>query len=43
MKAKGSKCVVAYWSQTEMYSDATDYDMSVFELAADLISDDFTM
>ena len=43
MKAKGSTCVVAYWSQTEMYSDATDYDMSVFELAADLISDALAM
>ena len=43
MKAKGSTCVVAVWSQTKMYSDATDYDMSVFELAADLISDDLTI
>ena len=23
MKAKGSSCVASYWSQTEMYSDAT--------------------
>lgn len=44
MKANGKKCVVAYWGLTENYEDhAADYDMSVFELAADLVPDDLTM
>ena len=43
MKAKGKKCVVAYWSQEETYDDAADYSISVFELAANLILEDLAM
>lgn len=43
MKAKGKRCVVAYWGEDESYEDATDFDMSVFALAADLIADDLTI
>jgi hypothetical protein len=43
MKAKGRKCVVAYWSQDETYANAADFNISVFELAADLILEDLTM
>ena len=42
-KAKGTKYDIAYWSQHETYDDATDFDMSIFKLAADLISNDLTM
>ena len=43
LKAQGKKYVVGYWSQEESYDDATDYDMSVFELGADFIADDLLM
>ena len=32
-KMKGSKYDVAYWKENETYDDATDFDMSIFELA----------
>ena len=38
-KMKGSKYVVAYWKENETYDDATDFDMSIFELAADLLDE----
>jgi len=31
---------VAYWALHETYDDATDYDMSIYELAADLLHGD---
>jgi len=43
LKVKGKKCIVAYWSQDETYDDAADYNISVFQLAADLILEDLTM
>ena len=38
-KMKGSKYVVAYWKENKTYDDATDFDMSFFELAADLLDE----
>ena len=43
LKSKGKKYVVAYWAENESYDDATDYVMSVFALAADLVSDDLML
>ena len=40
IKMKTKQCVVAYWSQNE---DAVDFNMSIYELAADLILDDLTI
>ena len=31
---------VAYWLQSESYDDSTDYDMSMYQLAADLLYGD---
>ena len=31
---KGTKYVVAYWNENETYEDATDFDMSIYQLAA---------
>ena len=36
----GKKYKTAYWAPSEDYDDATDYEMSVFELAADFIQGD---
>ena len=33
IKAKGRKCVVAYWSQDETYDDTADYDISVPQIS----------
>ena len=43
LKAQGKKYVVRYWTQEESYDDATDYDMSMFELCTDFIADDLLM
>ena len=45
IKIKASKSVykVGYWAQDEDYSDATDYDMSVYALAADFLYDDLNL
>lgn len=43
LKSKGKKYTVAYWSMGETYDNATDYDMSPFALAADLIAGDLMM
>lgn len=37
---KTKKYKVAYWSQSEEVDDATDYNVSMFELAADLLHED---
>ena len=29
--------MIGYWSQDETYDDAVDYDVSIFEMAADFI------
>ena len=42
-KMKGSKYVVAYWKESETYNDAIDFDMSIFELAADLLLDELVI
>ena len=42
-KAKSNKYVVAYWTQSDTYDDATDYDMTASALAADLIADDLVL
>ena len=42
-KMKGSKYVVAYWKESETYVDAIDFDMSIFELAADLLLDELVI
>jgi len=31
---------VTYWALYETYDDATDYDMSIYEIAADLLHGD---
>ena len=43
LKSQSEKFVVAYWVESESYDDATDFDMSVFELGADLIAEDLRM
>ena len=43
IKMKTKQCVVAYWPQNETYEDAVDFNMSIYELAADLILDDLTI
>ena len=43
LKSQSKKFVVAYWVESESYDDATDFDMSVFELAPDLIAEDLRM
>ena len=40
---KGSKFVVAYCKENETYDDATDFDMSIFELASDLLLDELVI
>ena len=40
LKPKTGKYTVAYWAPDSSYDDATDYGMSMYELAADLIHDD---
>ena len=44
-KLKKSKTVyvVGYWGAGETYDDAIDYDISMYELAADLVCDDLTI
>lgn len=42
-KRGGGTYTVAYWSQQESYTNAVHYDISKYELAADLISDDLIM
>lgn len=39
-KLKNQTYRVAYWSQSEMYDDATDYDISMFQMAADVLYGD---
>ena len=41
-KMKGNKYVVAYWKEMK-HHDATDFDMSIFELAADLLLDELVI
>ena len=46
LKSKGKKYVVAYWNSNvnETYEeDGTDYDMTIYALAADLIGDDLVL
>ena len=44
-KLKKSKTVyvVAYWEEGETYDEAVDYDVSMYEIAADLVCDDLTI
>ena len=42
-KKKNNMYVVGYWSQDETFEDAVDYEMSKFELAADLICEDLML
>ena len=44
-KLKKSKTVyvVAYWEEGETYEEAVDYDVSMYEIAADLVCDDLTI
>ena len=37
---KSQSYIVAYWSQGEAFADAVDYNMTMHELAADLIDND---
>ena len=39
----GKKYKIVYWAPTEDYDDATEYEMSVFELAADFIHEDLIL
>ena len=42
-KKAGGTYVIGYWSQVEGYDDAVDYDVSIYEMAADFVCDDLTM
>ena len=42
-KKAGGTYVIGYWSQDEEYDDAMDYDVSIYEMAADFVCDDVTM
>ena len=42
-RKKSEKYVVAYWAEDESYETSVDYDMSKFELAADLVCGDLKL
>jgi len=43
LKEKGKKYVVAYWTNSETYDDATDFIVTPSSLAADFIANDLLM
>lgn len=42
-KKKKGTYVIAYWGENESYDDAVDFEVSVYELAADFICQDLTL
>ena len=43
LRAKSGMYTVGYWSQTETYADAVDYNVSMYELAVDMIFGDLVL
>ena len=43
LRAKSQSYIVAYWSQGEAFADAVDYNMTMHELAADLLHNDLEL
>lgn len=43
LKCKTQKYTIAYWGELDTYDDATDFEVSVYELAADFIYDDLVI
>ena len=39
-KKAGGTYVIGHWSQDETYDDAVDFEVSKYELAADLVCED---
>ena len=43
LKRQSQKYKVAYWSKSQDYKDAVDYDISVYSLAVDLLYGDLLL